>query len=151
MREPWEPRLDEPDIAYRQFVWWRDQVPRPAPSDPALARQYDWSSRAAAWDAVQSIPKDTAGQLRFALAATIEVVALEMRKLLDLSRTERAMVASPKEIAAVELRAVQMMKLLQSGNLFGENRPIETEGELIESLTEDEQRVLLALLEKRGV
>jgi hypothetical protein len=100
---------------------------------------------------VQSIPKDTAGQLRFALAATIEVVALEMRKLLDLSRTERAMVASPKEIAAVELRAVQMMKLLQSGNLFGENRPIETEGELIESLTEDEQRVLLALLEKRGV
>jgi hypothetical protein len=151
MREPWEQRLDEPDIAYRQFVWWRDQTPRPPPSDPGLARDFDWSSRAAAWEAVQSIPSDRIARLGFALDATIEVVALEMHKLRAMSRTDRAMVASPKEIAAIELRAFQILKLMQEREGSGNVESVETAGELVSELTEEEQRVMLRLLEKRGV
>lgn len=35
-REPWEQRLDEPDICYRQFEYWLQLTPRVAPNDGSL-------------------------------------------------------------------------------------------------------------------
>lgn len=150
-REPWDQRLDETSAHYRLFVWWRDQAPRPPPSDLALARAYDWSSRAAAWDAVQSLPKEPLDRLRFALDATIEVVALEMNKLRGMSRTSGELVVSPKEIATVELRAFQILKLLQEHGNALESKAVDTTGQSIEDLSDEECRVLLKLLDKNGV
>jgi len=100
---------------------------------------------------MHSIPKDSLDRLRFALDATIEVVALEMNKLRGLSRTSGELVVSPKEIATVELRAFQILKLLQEHGNALESKAIDTTGQSIEDLSDEECRVLLKLLDKNGV
>ena len=151
IREPWEQRLDETDSHYRQFLWWRDQVPRPPPSDPVLAHQYDWSTRCAAWDSYQSVPRDLHSQVSESLAALGEVVVLQARRLLDRTRTEPSFELDPKKLSDVTKSLVQVQLLvLDSGQRLGGDS-IDTSGTLIReaNLTDDECRVLLKMLEAK--
>lgn len=81
MTEIWDQRLDEPSELYRQFVWWRNQVPRPMPSDPAVAQTFDWSTRAAAWDQARTLPEDRNARIAGALDDMITVTSIVLRKL----------------------------------------------------------------------
>lgn len=83
MRDPWAQRRDETAAHYRQFLWWRDQSPRPPPSDTALAHYYDWSSRAAAWDALRELPEDTSGRARECVENMVTMLAVATRKHLE--------------------------------------------------------------------
>jgi hypothetical protein len=81
-RELWNQRLDEPDAAYRQFAWWRDQAPeaRPPPSDVALAVQFDWAIRAVAFDQTRDLPNNAAGLLKSGTLSLLRTFAIAARK-----------------------------------------------------------------------
>lgn len=150
IREPWDQRLDETSAHYRLFVWWRDQAPRPPPSDPALASTYDWSSRAAAWDAHQSVPRGIEAQLDEGLRALGETFILEARRLLSRARVGGGELDA-KEIAALGKTLVQIKILvLESRQRLEGPDEIEAAERLVEGLTEEEQRVLLRLASRNA-
>jgi hypothetical protein len=145
MREIWDRQLGESPEAYRQFVWWRDQSPRPPPSDFALARLHDWHSRAVAWDAMQQIPQDRVAQLDYAVSRMIRVIAVEITKL------ERRALTSPEP--EVELKQIGLMtkRVAEVIRLLRENAPqgtgVDVCAQLIEEsgLTVEQSRAILQL------
>ena len=146
IREPWDQRLDEPSAQYRLFVWWRDQIPRPSPSDLELARTFDWSTRAAAWDAHRSIPERPDEQIDEGLRALAEAFVLQARRLLARTRTDPACELSAKDLSALAKNLVQIKILvLESRQRLEGPDEIEAAERLTENLTEEEQRVLLRL------
>lgn len=149
VREPWDQRLDETSEHYRQFLWWRDQVPRPAPSDYELARDFDWSTRAAAWDLRQSIPEGNSARLSVGLNALIETFVLQSRRALERTRVDPDYEINAK-LANVLKSLVQIQLLVaETSAKLGEQGSIDTAGEYVETLTDDEQQVLLALVERQ--
>lgn len=112
IREPWDQRLDETSAHHRLFVWWRDQVPRPPPSDPALASTFDWSSRAAAWDAHRSVPACLEDQAEAAVRALTETACLYSIRLLANARVNLSQELSPKDVVALVRGVVQIQAIL---------------------------------------
>lgn len=152
IREPWDQRLDERDDHYRMFVWWRDQIPRPEPSDSVLAWQYDWSNRAAAWDAHQSIPTRIEDQIEASVRALAEVTILESRRLLDRVRVEGGPTLSIKELSTLQKNIVQiqgiLLESLQRQQALGAGGEVSEAHALTEGLSDAEEQLLLKLLEK---
>jgi hypothetical protein len=147
MIDPWDQRLDERDLDYRQFLWWRDQTPRPPPSDLALAARYEWSARAAAWDLRRSVPATLDGQLDAGVGALCELFVLQARRALDRTRTDPSYEIPPRELAALAkgLVAIKLAILEARTRLVGEDS---SPAEEIDDLTLEEQKVLLRLLER---
>jgi len=99
-RQPWDQRLDEPDACYRQFAWWRDQPSgaRPLPSDTTLATQYEWSSRAVAYDLAHDLPATAEGLLRGGTLSLLRTFVLAARKLELREMESRDLTLTPQEL-----------------------------------------------------
>lgn len=147
-REPWDQRLDETSAHYRLFVWWRDQAPRPPPSDLALARTYDWSSRAAAWDAARSVPTRFDEQITVAVRALGEACCIKARRALDRVRVDPDSDLDPR--LAASIKSVVQIQAIMVESIRGQEANADTteEERFAAALTAEEQRDFLCLLEK---
>jgi hypothetical protein len=145
VREIWDRQLGEPSEAYRQFVWWRDQSPRPPPSDFELARLHDWHRRAVAWDAMQQIPPDRVAQLNYALSKMIRVLAVEMTKLDQQVLTNPESQVDLRQIGLLHKRVVEVIKLMRENAPQGTGVDAFTRQIEESSLTDEQCRAILQL------
>jgi hypothetical protein len=99
--DPWEQRLDEPDICYRQFVAWLQRVPRSAPNDNALAAAYGWSERAITHDNAHALPSTPGALVERGMTDLLKTLAIEAGKLFGKSSSEIDSVLTPKEIGSL--------------------------------------------------
>ena len=80
-RKAWDQQIAEPDWEYSAFVLWLMQVPRKSIAGQELAKRYDWSERAIAFDNHEGSlgrPKDLVAKIGQQLlrAAVIETESL---------------------------------------------------------------------------
>jgi hypothetical protein len=152
IREPWDQRLDEPSAQYRLFIWWRDQIPRPPPSDLELARTFDWSTRAAAWDAHRSVPVRLEDQAEAAVRDLTEAACLYARRVLSVARTGGAGEITAKDAAALVKFVVQiqvaLLEILELKQRRGGIEDTSAEEHFAARLSPDEQRQLAGILAK---
>lgn len=121
MRELWDQRIDEPDVAYQQFRWWLSQNPRPPPSNPALAHHYDWSTRVRAWDALQSVPAGLAARVEDTVECLVLALNLSARKLAARELTSDESTIPAKEIAQAAKSVTMMLKELRGGKSLADD------------------------------
>ncbi len=99
--DPWEQRLDEPDICYRQFNAWLQQVPRSMPNDSGIASAYNWAERAIAYDNAHALPNTPGGLVERGMTDLLKTLAVEANKLFGKSSGEIDSVLTPKEIGSL--------------------------------------------------
>lgn len=151
IKEPWDKRIDESDENYRQFLWWRDQIPRPVPSDLDVASYYDWSTRAAAWDAHCTVPSNLEDQIEGAVRGMGEVAILQTMRMLARARTSSGEELTIKEWATlvtglVKIQAVMVDTIEKRRALTGVDSS--EEERFAGALTPKEQSIFTDLLVK---
>lgn len=78
-REPWAQRADESETSYLAFLIWLHAEPRPIPTAQRQALEFDWATRARAFDAAHSFDADP---LIEGKENVKRIFAIETRKLL---------------------------------------------------------------------
>jgi hypothetical protein len=98
--EAWRQRFDEPDWAYAYFAkWLLDQPRKPAPHAD-IAKTYDWTTRALAYDNHESVIGKPRDLIAKSFQPLLRVLALEANALLQkvLEQPSGCNVLKPKEI-----------------------------------------------------
>jgi hypothetical protein len=144
---------DESDRDYRAFLGWLLSKPRRLPESEDLARQFEWSRRAAQFDAAFSGPAnfDAVPNQNENTKRNLErLVALEVKKYLE--RSEGAIgvpVLTPQEL--IRLYGIMMGRTAKELDVAPDGGYYEKQEEPdLSGLTNEELEVLEKIHEKRS-